>query len=66
MSVLRVRGAESEADIPFAGLLELLRPTLGALGRASRRRRRARCRPPSPSAAVASSTGSRSAPRRSR
>ncbi len=33
MSVLRVRGVESEADIPFAGLLELLRPTLPALGR---------------------------------
>ena len=33
MSVLRVRGVESEADIPFAGLLELLRPTLAALER---------------------------------
>ncbi len=33
MSVLRVRGVESEADIPFAGLLELLRPALAALDR---------------------------------
>src|SRR3954447_22801061 len=28
MTVLRARGVESEADIPFAGLLELLRPAL--------------------------------------
>jgi DNA-binding CsgD family transcriptional regulator len=35
MSVLRVRGIESEARIPFAGLLELLRPALGALKRLS-------------------------------
>src|ERR1700729_543603 len=31
MRVLRARGIESEADVPFAGLLELLRPALGAL-----------------------------------
>jgi DNA-binding CsgD family transcriptional regulator len=31
MRVLRARGVESEASIPFAGLLELLRPTLAAL-----------------------------------
>ena len=33
MTVVRVRGLESEADIPFGGLLELLRPMLGALDR---------------------------------
>ena len=31
MRVLRARGIESEAQIPFAGLAELLRPTLSAL-----------------------------------
>jgi DNA-binding CsgD family transcriptional regulator len=31
MSILRARGIESEADVPFAGLLELLRPALGEL-----------------------------------
>jgi alpha-D-ribose 1-methylphosphonate 5-triphosphate synthase subunit PhnL len=30
MGVLRARGIESEALVPFAGLLELLRPALGA------------------------------------
>ncbi|MGH2907942.1 MAG: AAA family ATPase, partial [Solirubrobacteraceae bacterium] len=33
MRVLRARGVESEARIPFASLLELLRPALGNLGR---------------------------------
>ena len=33
MWILRARGIESEADVPFAGLLELLRPALGALDR---------------------------------
>lgn len=33
MRVLRARGIESEAEVPFASLLELLRPSLGALGR---------------------------------
>src|SRR4051794_2876896 len=33
MTVLRVRGVESEASIPFAGLSELLRPTFDSLGR---------------------------------
>src|SRR4051794_36539215 len=33
MRVLRARGVESEAQIPFAGLLELLRPVLGDLDR---------------------------------
>ena len=33
MRVLRARGIESEARVPFAGLLELLRPALGALKR---------------------------------
>ncbi len=33
MRVLRARGIESEAHVPFAGLLELLRPALGALDR---------------------------------
>ena len=33
MRVLGARGIESEARVPFAGLLELLRPALGALGR---------------------------------
>jgi DNA-binding CsgD family transcriptional regulator len=31
--VLRARGIESEAQVPFAGLLELLRPALGLLDR---------------------------------
>ena len=31
MTVLRARGIQSEAHIPFAGLLELLRPVLGHL-----------------------------------
>jgi DNA-binding CsgD family transcriptional regulator len=31
MRVLRARGVESEAEIPFAGLAELLRPALSAL-----------------------------------
>ncbi len=31
MRVLRARGIESEAHVPFGGLLELLRPALGAL-----------------------------------
>jgi DNA-binding CsgD family transcriptional regulator len=33
MVVLRARGIESEAQVPFAGLLELLRPALGLLDR---------------------------------
>src|SRR6476646_9962700 len=33
MRVLRARGIESEAEIPFAGLAELLRPALPALDR---------------------------------
>ncbi len=33
MRVLRARGVESEAAVPFSGLLELLRPALGALER---------------------------------
>src|SRR5581483_227849 len=33
MRVLRARGIESEAQIPFASLLELLRPTLGVVDR---------------------------------
>src|SRR5208282_4096300 len=33
MRVLRARGIESEAQIPFASLLELLRPALAMLGR---------------------------------
>ena len=31
MTVIAARGVESEAQVPFAGLLELLRPALGAL-----------------------------------
>jgi DNA-binding CsgD family transcriptional regulator len=31
MRVLQARGVESEAQVPFGGLLELLRPALGAL-----------------------------------
>ena len=50
MQILRARGIESEADVPFAGLLELLRPALGALDRvpgpqARRARERARAAP---------------------
>jgi DNA-binding CsgD family transcriptional regulator len=33
MRVLRARGVESEARVPFGGLFELLRPALGALAR---------------------------------
>jgi len=33
MRVLRARGIESEARVPFAGLLELLRPALSELDR---------------------------------
>ena len=33
MRVLRARGIESEAEVPFAGLLELLRPALTAIDR---------------------------------
>jgi DNA-binding CsgD family transcriptional regulator len=33
MRILRARGIESEAEVPFAGLAELLRPALGALDR---------------------------------
>ncbi|HTO26139.1 MAG TPA: ATP-binding protein, partial [Gaiellaceae bacterium] len=33
MRVLRARGIESEAEVPFAGLSELLRPALDALDR---------------------------------
>src|SRR4051812_26824164 len=33
MRVLRARGVESEAEVPFAGLAELLRPALGELDR---------------------------------
>jgi predicted ATPase len=33
MHVLRARGVQSEARIPFAGLFELLRPALGHLDR---------------------------------
>ena len=65
MRVLRARGIESEAQIPFASLLELLRPALALLERApaaagrGARGRRSRCaRRPRRSA-------SRSAPRRS-
>src|SRR4051812_21755519 len=32
-TVLRVRGVESEVEVAFAGLHELLRPVLGELGR---------------------------------
>ncbi|TML63210.1 MAG: hypothetical protein E6G22_06695, partial [Actinobacteria bacterium] len=33
LRVLRARGIDSEAHVPFAGLLELLRPALGLLER---------------------------------
>jgi DNA-binding CsgD family transcriptional regulator len=36
MNVLRARGVQSEAQIPFAGLFELLRPALGCLDRIPR------------------------------
>src|SRR6266567_4492046 len=32
MKVLRARGVQSEAHIPFAGLFELLRPAIGWIG----------------------------------
>src|SRR4051795_1803885 len=37
MRVLRARGIQSEAEVPFAGLAELLRPALPALDRIPRR-----------------------------
>ncbi|MDX6567444.1 MAG: hypothetical protein QOH15_22 [Gaiellales bacterium] len=36
LRILRARGIESEAHVPFAGLLELLRPALGSLNRVPR------------------------------
>lgn len=33
MQLLRARGIQSEAEIPFASLLELIRPALGMIGR---------------------------------
>ena len=33
MRLLRARGVESEADVPFAGLAELLRPALACIER---------------------------------
>jgi DNA-binding CsgD family transcriptional regulator len=36
MAVLRARGVESEAQIPFSGLFELLRPALGSIERLPR------------------------------
>src|SRR4051812_1904495 len=36
MRLLRARGIESEAEVPFAGLAELVRPALGALDRIPR------------------------------
>jgi hypothetical protein len=36
MRLLRARGIESEMHVPFAGLLELLRPALGSVGRIPR------------------------------
>ncbi len=42
MQVLRARGIESEAEIPFASLLELLRPALGLVDTDPRSRRPSR------------------------
>src|SRR3954454_7505074 len=41
MQVLRARGIQSEAEVPFAGLAELLRPALPALDRIPRPQARA-------------------------
>ena len=41
MRVLRARGVESEAEVPFAGLAELLRPAVVALDRIPARQARA-------------------------
>src|SRR3954447_17648384 len=41
MRVLRARGIQSEAEVPFAGLAELLRPALEALDRIPRPQARA-------------------------
>lgn len=41
MNVLRARGVQSEAHIPFAGLFELLRPALGHLDRVAQPQREA-------------------------
>src|SRR3954469_17478 len=41
-TVLRVRGVESEVEVAFAGLSELLRPALGELGRLPAPQARAR------------------------
>ena len=40
MNVLRARGVQSEAHIPFAGLFELLRPALPCIGQIPARRPR--------------------------
>jgi AAA ATPase domain len=47
MNVLRARGVQSEAHIPFAGLFELLRPALPWIGpgAGSLRRRRRHAQP---------------------
>ena len=52
MRMMSARGIESEAQIPFASLLELLRPALAQLGRFPSRRR-SRSRPHSPCAPLA-------------
>ena len=59
------RGIESEAQVPFAGLLELLRPALGALDRIPEPQAAALGRRARPAARHARRTASRSAPRRS-
>jgi AAA ATPase domain len=41
MRVLRARGIESESEVPFASLLELLRPALGMLTQLSEPQREA-------------------------
>jgi DNA-binding CsgD family transcriptional regulator len=41
MNVLRARGVQSEARVPFAGLFELLRPALDHLGRVAHPQREA-------------------------
>jgi predicted ATPase len=54
MRVLRAAGVESEAELPFAALHQLLRPVLGLAGRLPGRRRR---RSAAPSASPPRRTG---------
>jgi hypothetical protein len=57
MTVLRTRGVESEAELPYAALHRLLRPVLAATDRLAAPRP-TRCAAPSASPVAARMTGS--------